>query len=103
MRATPATTRIENSWCTSQTVAQAEIEVRAWPLALDAIEHLLAIDVHEHRLAVDAEWTAAPDDDVRRLAGLERAGLIVDAERPRRVDRQPLQGLIVGDLDPDSA
>ena len=66
----------------------------AMPAGAGAVEAQRAVDPHLLRARVDAEGIAGPEHDVRVLARLERADAIVETERPRRIDGDPLDRLV---------
>src|SRR6202041_3144633 len=68
--------------------AQEEIGSRR-SCGMRAIEAERAVDEHLLRERVYAEGVAVPNDDIRSLAGLERADAIVETERLRGIEGQP--------------
>ena len=77
---------------------EAKLEIGAPLLArIEAVEEQRAVDPDLLGARVDAERIARPEHDVGVLAGLERADLVVEAERPGRVDRDPLDRVVLGD------
>ena len=63
------------------------------------VVHQRAIDEDEFGLGIDAERIGRPYDDVGILAFGDGAGRPVNAERFGRVEREPLPGLGLGDVD----
>src|SRR6266404_9137765 len=82
----------------------AEFEIRA-PLfsRVAAIEEQRAVDPNLFGFGVDAERIAGPKHHVRVLPDFDRSDLIFKPECPGRIDRQPLDRLILGDVDSSSA
>src|SRR5687767_6271142 len=77
---------------------EAKLEIGA-PLlrAIEAIKKKRSIDPYLFGSRVDAERIPRPQNDVGILARLERADPVVEAERPRRIDRDPFDRLLLGD------
>src|SRR5206468_2985102 len=75
-------------------LAELEIAHRA-AVRIVHVVHQRPVDPDLLRPRVDAERIAVPQHDVRALADAERAGLVGDAERGRRIDRQPAPGDLV--------
>src|SRR4051812_8458824 len=73
--------------------AQLEVGAPAF-LRVLTIEHQRAVDPDLLGARVHAEGTPRPQDDVRVLAGFQRPDPVLQVERPRRVDGDPLDGFV---------
>src|SRR3546814_4532875 len=59
------------------------------PLRIHRVEHQRAVDPYFFGARIGAERIAVPQHDVRHLAGLQATSPVGDAQRLRRVIRQP--------------
>src|SRR5262249_30319991 len=76
----------------------AELKIGAPTLNwIRAIEHQRSIDPNLFGFGVDAERISRPKHDVSILPDLKRSDFVVQAQRPRRINRQPANGLIFSD------
>uniref|UniRef100_A0A0N4Z8D2 Phenol hydroxylase n=1 Tax=Parastrongyloides trichosuri TaxID=131310 RepID=A0A0N4Z8D2_PARTI len=62
-----------------------------------------AVDEDLIGAGVDREGIGAPDHHVGALAALQRAGLLVDADGLGRIQRDPADGVLFGDVHPGAA
>src|SRR4029453_501376 len=64
-----------------------------------SVKHHCAVDPDLLSFAIDTEGITRPKHYVGVLPNFNRADFVVETKRPRRVDRQPLDGLVFTDVD----
>src|SRR5688572_27707276 len=66
-------------------------------LVLPQVEVLAAVDPRLFAAREERQGRAAPDHEIRLLAGLDGADVLINPQLPGRIERDELEGLLFGD------